>query len=129
MKERMMNSPKQRENRNELRQHATLAEIALWRLLKGRSVKGLKFRRQHGVGPYILDFYCPELKLCIELDGESHSNKTEYDDARTEYLNTMGKIQVLRFENRVVLENPGTILEEIEYVWLEHQPPPSTDGG
>ena len=54
-------------NRKELRNHSTSAEATLWKMLKGKQIAGLKFRRQHSVGPYILDFYCPQIKLAIEL--------------------------------------------------------------
>lgn len=121
MKERIMNLSRQRENRNKLRQHTTPAEATLWKLLKGKSVKELKFRRQHGVGTYILDFYCPSLKLCIELDGESHTLKQEDDDKRTAFLKETAGIQVIRFENRVVFENPDAILTKIEEIWQKHQ--------
>lgn len=62
--------------RRDLRRHATPAEAILWRLLSRRQVAGLRWRRQYGVGPYILDFYCPSMRLCIELDGEVHNTPT-----------------------------------------------------
>ena len=58
--------------RKELRNEGTAAEATLWLSLKGRQVEGMRWRRQFGVGPYILDFYCPQLHLCIELDGAPH---------------------------------------------------------
>ena len=100
--------------RRELRNALTPTEAVLWNLLKGKQIKGLKFRRQHSVGSYIIDFYCPSLKLAIELDGESHVGRTEYDEQRTAYLWQTAGIKIIRFENRVVLENPELILEEIE---------------
>ena len=74
----------------------------------------MKFRRQHSVGPYILDFYCPKLKLAIELDGEVHNRQQDYDEERTRFLCEVRHIKVLRFENRIVFENPEQILDEIE---------------
>lgn len=109
----LMNKPEWRWKRRKLRHSLTPAEAALWRVLKGRQVYGLKFRRQHSVGPYILDFYCPELKLAIELDGESHVMREEYDERRTDYLFRVAGITVLRFENRVVFENLEQIIAEI----------------
>lgn len=109
----LMNKPEWRWMRRKLRHSLTPAEASLWRVLKGRQVYGLKFRRQHSVGPYILDFYCPELKLAIELDGESHAMREEYDERRTDYLFRMAGIMVLRFENRVVFENLEQIIAEI----------------
>lgn len=110
----LMNRADYKERRKSLRNHGTCAEAVLWRMLKNRQVQGLKFRRQHGIGPYIIDFYCPELKLAIELDGEVHYNRSEYDEQRSEFLEKTGGICVLRFENRTVFENPARIIEEIE---------------
>ena len=58
--------------RKELRNKGTSAEATLWLSLKGRQIEGMRWRRQFGVGPFILDFYCPQLHLCIELDGAQH---------------------------------------------------------
>lgn len=117
-----MNKPELLVLRKELRNELTPAEATLWKLLKNRQVAGLKFRRQHSVGPYILDFYCPALKLAIELDGESHVVRGGYDERRTEFLKQMAGIEVLRFENRVVFENPEQIIREIED-WVLNSPP------
>ena len=108
------NPTTQKNQRRDLRNHATSAEAVLWRYLKGSQVGGYKFRRQHGIGPYILDFYCPALQLCIELDGEVHNHYGEYlhDEARTRYLNENG-IHVLRFENILVWQNVEGIIQEI----------------
>ena len=100
--------------RKELRNHSTPAEATLWRLLKSSQIAHLKFRRQHSVGPYIIDFYCPKLKLAIELDGEVHNRQQDYDEKRTLFLNKVKNIKVLRFENKTVFENAERILEEIE---------------
>ena len=120
----IMNKSELIDLRKELRNHSTLAEATLWKMLKGAQVDHLKFRRQHSVGPYILDFYCPQIKLAIELDGEIHNRQADYDEQRTYFLNKIKGIEVLRFENRVVLEEPKRILEEIEeYVSSYHLPP------
>ena len=110
----LMNKADYKGQRKSLRNHATSAEAVLWRMLKNRQVQGLKFRRQHGIGPYIVDFYCPELRLAIELDGEVHYNRSEYDEQRSAFLNKANDIYVMRFENRTVFENPARIIEEIE---------------
>ncbi len=104
-----------RDNRKKLRNSLTPAEAKLWTLLKNSQLENKKFRRQHSVGPYVLDFYCPSEKLCIELDGEGHYNGAsfEYDSARTEYLNSLN-IKVIRFENKDVFENTEGVLEEIK---------------
>jgi very-short-patch-repair endonuclease len=82
--------------------------------LQNSKLQGRKFRRQHGVGPYIPDFYCPAEKLAVELDGAAHDHETAFsrDEARTEYLREIG-IRVRRFENRYVMENLEGVLAEI----------------
>jgi very-short-patch-repair endonuclease len=100
--------------RKELRSSLAPAEAALWKSLQRSQVNGKKFRRQHSVGNYVLDFYCPECRLAVELDGQGHFNSmtSEYDYRRTEYLKTLG-IRVLRFENRLVFENLEGVLHMI----------------
>ena len=100
--------------RRELRNRSTSAEATLWKLLKNSQAGGYKFRRQHGIGPFVLDFYCPLLRLCIELDGGVHQMPLAdvKDEMRTKFLNEQG-ITVLRFENDVVLRNPQSIVEKI----------------
>ena len=106
------NEDTQKERRKFLRNSSTMAEIKLWNELKGRKAGGLKFRRQQGIGAYILDFYCPELKLCVELDGNSHEMKQEYDIERTLFLNGQG-IEVLRFSNVQVMSHVLSVVNEI----------------
>ena len=100
--------------RRELRNHSTSAEATLWKLLKNSQAGGYKFSRQHGIGPFVLDFYCPLLRLCIELDGGVHQMPLAdvKDEMRTKFLNEQG-ITVLRFENDVVWRNPQSIVEKI----------------
>ena len=111
---RIHNNPKFKKVRKNLRNNATSAEAVLWTILKKKQVGNLKFRRQHSVGKYVLDFYCPEKKLAIELDGEIHiyPGQRSKDLDREEFLNKNG-IEVLRFENRLVFENPELIIDEI----------------
>lgn len=94
--------PTIRQFARELRQPLTPAESALWQVLRNRNL-GFKFRRQHEIEFFIIDFYCAEVKLCIEIDGESHLTKEqqEYDAARTEYLESLDRI-VIRFTNQDV---------------------------
>ena len=106
------NESEQKILRKELRSHATPAEAVLWKMLKGRNADGMKFRRQQGIGPYVLDFYCPELCLCVELDGSSHDYKYEYDEQRTEFLQNQG-IRVLRFSNEQVWQGLDFVVDEI----------------
>jgi very-short-patch-repair endonuclease len=105
--------------RRELRNSLTPAEAKLWSLLKNAQLEGRKFRRQHSAGPYILDFYCPAEKLCIEVDGLSHYTDVgpEYDAERTEFLRSLN-IRVIRFDNRAVHENLEGVVEEIRQHFL-----------
>ena len=107
------NSPEKKTLRQKLRHNATPAEKRLWHNLK-KSTLGVKFRRQHGVGPYVLDFYCPERKLAIEIEGGVHDDvlRSSYDTERHAYLESQG-IQVLYFENRALLETPDFVVELI----------------
>ena len=84
-------------------------------------MQGVAFRRQHPVGPYILDFYCSAAKLAIELDGDQHAQQREYDEARTKFLNRMG-IQMLRFWNIDLKENLEGVLDTIGARVLELTP-------
>ena len=88
----------------ELRQPQTPAEQKLWSHLRNRQLNGLKIRRQHPIDRFIIDFYCDEAKLCIEVDGDSHAEQIEYDQARTAYLNELG-YAVIRFTNREVFNH------------------------
>ncbi|MBR3442652.1 MAG: DUF559 domain-containing protein [Bacteroidaceae bacterium] len=94
--------------RRNLRSHGTPAEGAVWRMLKNRQMLGLRFRRQYSIGPYILDFFCPELRLAIELDGEPHYSESgrSHDKQRTDYLKSQQGVEVWRFENRDVFAWP-----------------------
>lgn len=106
------NIPEQKDQRKALRNNMTPAEATLWQALKGRGVGGLKFRRQQGIGPFILDFYCPKHKLGVELDGTSHDHKYEYDEQRTAFLMKQG-IRILRFSNEQVFYSLPAVLSEI----------------
>ncbi len=115
------NEASQKLLRQSLRNNATSAEAILWRALKGKQVDGLKFRRQFGVGPYVLDFYCPEIRLGIELDGGIHrtANTYEYDQMRTRFL-VENRIRVMRFDNEVVYNNIQGIIEAIKGAGSDH---------
>ena len=101
--------------RKTLRKNLTPAEAFLWKLLKNSQLENRKFRRQHSIGSYILDFYCPSEKLAIELDGASHFTPEgiAYDTIRTEYINSFN-IKVVRFENKLVFDNTTWVLDEIK---------------
>lgn len=100
--------------RKALRNDGTSAEATLWKSLQKRLLGGRKFRRQHSIGNFIVDFFCYEEKLAIELDGSIHKDPlvAKNDDRKTEYLKSNG-IKVIRFENRAVFENLDAVLEMI----------------
>lgn len=99
----------------ELRHTPTRAESVLWDRLRGRKLAGAKFRRQHVVGPFIVDFICIESRLIIEVDGDIHltPDQQAYDAERQAYLETKG-FRVLRFKNESILTAIGTVVETIE---------------
>ena len=108
------NDPVTKEKRRLLRGNVTNAEKILWRKLKKKQL-GFQFRRQFGIENFILDFYCPEKKLGVELDGSFHRKRKEYDKNRTEFLNKLG-IDVLRYWNEEVINDIDRVLEEIRRV-------------
>lgn len=103
--------------RKALRNDSTPAELLLWCYLKCGQLDGRKFRRQHSYGPFIMDFYCPSERLCIELDGPTHDSNDERvrDDMRTEFLNKH-LIKVLRFKNEEVYQSVEKVLTRIREV-------------
>lgn len=102
------------ERRRELRSGLTPAEAFLWRYLKNRQLLGRRFRRQFSVGKYVLDFYCPEENLAVELDGADHFTEEgmQRDAMRDEFLKRHG-VFVLRIENKAVFDNTSYVLELI----------------
>lgn len=113
--ERLNNLPYLKTFRKKLRNKSTPAASRLWIMLKGKQLDGRKFRRQHSFANYILDFYCPEESLAIELDGQGHFEATQaaHDRERDLFLKTYG-IRVLRFENKWVWNNPEGLLEIVK---------------
>ena len=95
-----------------LRSNMTDVERRLWMALKGKQIAGYRFRRQHPIDTYIVDFACVERMLVIELDGSQHQNQEAYDEDRSRYLNQQGW-QIVRFWNNEVLENLDGVLEVI----------------
>ena len=104
-----------KERRRKLRTYGTPAEATLWTYLKCRQLAGRRFNRQFSIENYIVDFYCHQEKLVIELDGQYHFTPSgqEYDTQRTKRLNKLG-YRVIRFENKTVFDNLPWVLEEIE---------------
>ena len=97
-----------------LRREMSLPEVLLWVQLKGQRLEGLKFRKQHPVGPYILDFYCHDVRLALEVDGEGHSlgDRPERDAVRDAWLLTRG-IRTLRLSATAVLDSMDDALRMI----------------
>ena len=96
----------------ELRTPETRTEAMVWAALRNRQLGGFKFRRQHAVGRYVLDFYCPAAKLAIELDGPIHDSQIEQDEFRTKYLEAYG-YRVIRFRNDEVINDLSSVLSRI----------------
>jgi very-short-patch-repair endonuclease len=109
-----------------LRRGMTDTERALWHILQHRQLSGLKFRRQHPFGSYILDFVCLKTKLVIELDGGQHQQQMHYDDERSEVLAKAG-FAVLRFWDNEVLQQAEAVKEKIWATLQERQPHPHPD--
>lgn len=101
----IFNKVEYKPRRQALRGNMTEPEKKLWQILRGKQM-GVKFRRQHGIGHYIADFYCPELKLVIEVDGDSHqsADAQDYDTIRHDFMLSLG-ITTLRFTNDQVMHN------------------------
>ena len=112
-----------------LRRDMTDAEKRLWSILRSKQFLGLKFRRQHPVGPFIVDFVCLEKNLIIEIDGGQHAIDVESDKTREEWLANEGFI-VLRYWNNEVLVETSNVLDDIQRKIMDHPPPtPPLKGG
>jgi len=120
----LRNDPTLKPRRRELRRNQTEAEKALWVHLRNMRFHGMKFFRQYSIGPYILDFYSPTLKLAIELDGGQHNQpeNKEYDSARSEYLKAQG-VEVTRFWDNEVLHDIQSVLAGLTLKATLHNPP------
>ena len=110
--------------RQYLRKNMTKAEIILWSKLKGKQLNGLKFRRQYGINNYIVDFYCPELRLVIEIDGAVHcyDSRITYDKKRQKEIEELG-IKVLRYTNNDVVKDLESVLNDIIRTTTPLSPP------
>lgn len=98
--------------RRNLRHNLTPPERLFWSKVARKNFFGLKFRKQHGIGDYIVDFYCSEKSLIIELDGDSHTKSYEYDEKRTSYLSGL-RYTVVRYTNRDVVHNIDGVMEDL----------------
>lgn len=126
----LRNDPALKQRRQELRRNQTEAERAFWAQVRNSQLCGIRFFRQYSIGPYILDFYCPAIRLAVEIDGGQHldAENREYDEARSEYLQAQG-INVIRFWNHEVLQNmQGVLLKIEETITPPHLPLPQGEG-
>jgi very-short-patch-repair endonuclease len=108
----------------ELRGNMTIAELKLWAEIKGEQLNGVKYRRQHPIPPYIVDFYAPQLKLVVEIDGDTHDEQKEYDARRDNFLKNKG-YEVLRFTNEAIHQDLEGVLEILRDYCARLGPPPS----
>ncbi|WP_414581813.1 endonuclease domain-containing protein [Scytonema sp. PCC 10023] len=111
---KLYNKSSEKEKRRQLRQNITKAEKLLWDKVKDRQIENCKIRRQYSVDKFVIDFYSPELKLAIEIDGESHfeNGAAEYDKERQAFLESAG-ITFIRFTNNDVSRSLSGVLESI----------------
>jgi very-short-patch-repair endonuclease len=116
-------SPKTKTNARSLRKNMTDVERLLWSKLRGSQLQDFKFRRQHPLGHYIVDFVCIELKLVVELDGGQHSDQKDYDERRSQWLGERG-FKVVRFWNNDVIENLEGVMERLYSCLPPSQPSP-----
>jgi len=109
------NNPNLKIIRKTLRKNQTEAEKLLWSKLRNKQINNLKFFRQYSIGRFILDFYCPQNRLAIEIDGGQHNEKEKqiYDQKRTEYLKRQG-IKIIRFWNNEVADNIEGVFNKIK---------------
>ena len=109
------NRPKHRDNvpaARDLRARQTPVEVILWDALRNRRLRGLKFRRQHPIGPFVADFCCPDRRLIVELDGPVHATQSEHDAEREDLLEAAG-YRILRFPNDAIRSDLSGVLEII----------------
>ena len=111
----LYNNLSTKQRRRELRKNQTDCEVILWSVLRNKQCNGYKFLRQYSVGRYVLDFFCPKLRLAIEIDGGQHTEQKVYNEGRTEFLKSQN-IKVIRFWNNEVTENLEGVYQRI----LEH---------
>ena len=110
------------EGARQLRRALTPAERRLWQHLRRGQLNSYEFRRQHPMGRFIVDFYCPEVKLVIEVDGDTHADQLAYDTERSRWLEQQKRCRVIRFTNDEIHHNLTAVLEAI--VAALNRPPP-----
>ncbi|MFZ2864054.1 MAG: DUF559 domain-containing protein [Ignavibacteriaceae bacterium] len=116
-------NPKLKESARKLRNNSTFTEIQLWNYLKKKQLRGYDFDRQKPIDNYIVDFYCKDLMLAIEVDGESHYGNTDKDKKKDKRLNELG-IAVLRFDDLDIVYKLDKVIEKIEK-WIDENEKPT----
>ena len=118
---KIFNRSSEKTKRKQLRCNMPEPEVILWSRLQKSLLKGHKFRRQHGIDRYVVDFCCPKAKLVIEIDGDSHFNdeSQKYDQIRSDYIQALG-IKVVRFTNHEIRRNLDGVIETIEKVLCQN---------
>ena len=127
---RIHNDPSLKSHRRALRQRQTTAEATLWKRLRRRQLGGRRFRRQHSIGRYVVDFYCAAERLVIELDGTVHNDplRAQADTERQRWLEARG-LRVLRLRNEEVVTQSDLVLASIEAFFEGPLPPAPSPGG
>lgn len=108
-------NPKLKERARELRKAGNLAEVLFWMEVKNNKFLALDFHRQKIIGNYIVDFYCPELNLVIEIDGSSHNDKIEYDEKREQYLISLD-LKIIHYNDVDVKKNLNGVMENLKEI-------------
>ena len=113
-----------KEKRKYLRKNMPSSELKLWKKIRNKQMLNIKFRRQYSIGNYIVDFYCAELKLAIELDGETHftQDNIDYENKRTKYIESLG-IKIIRYSNYEIINNFEGICYDLEKIINELKTP------
>lgn len=117
---RIYNLPQFIDRRKNLRNTSTISEVVLWSRLRQRKLLGYKFRRQQGIGTNVVDFYCPRLKLAVEIDGGQHAEKEQrmYDGKRQAWIESWD-ILVVRFTNADISNNINGVLDNLKKIMLQ----------
>jgi very-short-patch-repair endonuclease len=115
-KTKLFNIKTKKQQRINLRQQPISCEKIFWYKLRNRAFAGLKFRRQYSISKYIVDFYCPKIKLAVEIDGATHSTDKEmnYDRQRQKYIESLN-IKVIRYTNTEIKENLSGVMDNLYF--------------
>ena len=104
-----------------MRHEPTPAEAVLWEKLRHKRLLGFRFRRQHPIDRHVVDFYCPDARLVIEIDGPVHDSTKAEDESRQRHLEDLG-YRLIRFTNDVVIRSPDKVLDQISAMLADHRP-------